>query len=112
MPSLLFLKVMMYLSLAPHFTQLDAQKFHLLRRVKPASLENLNFPCYFALNLVRSNFTCYGELNPLHLSLCYFALNLTQQFHLLRSTKPSLCYFALNLIFGNFTCYEALNHFT
>ncbi|MBK8474709.1 MAG: hypothetical protein IPL33_22410 [Sphingobacteriales bacterium] len=34
------------------------------------------------------NFTCYGELNPLHLSLCYFALNLMR---------------------SNFTCYEALN---
>jgi len=35
--------------------RLDAQQFHLLRRVKPASLANFKSLCYFALNLMRKS---------------------------------------------------------
>ncbi|MBK8474354.1 MAG: hypothetical protein IPL33_20495 [Sphingobacteriales bacterium] len=36
--------------------RLDAQQFHLLRSINPSL-------CYFALHLMRSNFTCYEALN-------------------------------------------------
>ncbi|MBK8473916.1 MAG: hypothetical protein IPL33_18080 [Sphingobacteriales bacterium] len=52
------------------------RKARLLRSTKPSL-------CYFALNLMGSNFTCYEELNRFLLanfkSLCYFALNLMRK---------------------------------
>ncbi|MBK8473932.1 MAG: hypothetical protein IPL33_18160 [Sphingobacteriales bacterium] len=38
-------------------------KIHLLRRAKPLHLKISTFLCYFALNLMRGNFTRYEALN-------------------------------------------------
>ncbi|MBK8474425.1 MAG: hypothetical protein IPL33_20860 [Sphingobacteriales bacterium] len=73
----------------------------MLRSTKPSL-------CYFALNLVRRNFTCPFAISRLTWMRSNFSCyEATKPLRLKVSTY--LRYFALNLMHSNFTCYEALN---